>query len=272
MYLTVKRALLVSTMLAGISFAGTQNVWAACTTTAGGSLDCDGADDTIDITPNITDTLPGNYNGVSGVSINLDNGEDRLRLTGGSAAGGVQAGYGDDYIVLDGVALGGNVTLDRGTDALVVTGGSVVDGGIGWYGRGFSADNYFIDNGTIGYLPEGTVSVSQNDSGTVNAGVSIFTGELDDQIAIFGGSVAGEIQGGGGDDTIIIDGGGDEYTGATDELGYNAIENVVHVRDLHATMLHTLGIDHHRFSVKSQGLDMRLTGVEPSRVVSDILK
>ncbi|MCA9197577.1 MAG: DUF1501 domain-containing protein, partial [Planctomycetales bacterium] len=60
--------------------------------------------------------------------------------------------------------------------------------------------------------------------------------------------------------------------GATDELGYNAIENVVHVRDLHATMLHTLGIDHHRFSVKSQGLDMRLTGVEPSRVVSDILK
>ncbi|MEZ6120706.1 MAG: DUF1501 domain-containing protein [Pirellulaceae bacterium] len=60
--------------------------------------------------------------------------------------------------------------------------------------------------------------------------------------------------------------------GATDELGYNAIENVVHVRDLHATMLHTLGIDHHRFSVKSQGLDMRLTGVEPSRVVADILK
>ena len=230
MYLTVKKALLVSTMLASISFVGTQNAWAACTTTAGGSLDCDGADDSIDITPNITDTLPGNYNGVSGVSINLDNGEDRLRLTGGSVAGGVQAGYGDDYIVLDGVTLGGNVTLDRGTDALVVTGGSVVDGGIGWYGRGFSADNYFIDNGVIGYLPEGTVSVSQNDSGTVNAGVSIFTGELDDQIAIFGGSVAGEIQGAGGNDTIIIDGGGDEYTGATDELGAAETVYVLPVR------------------------------------------
>jgi uncharacterized protein (DUF1501 family) len=59
--------------------------------------------------------------------------------------------------------------------------------------------------------------------------------------------------------------------GATDELGYNAVENIVHVRDLHATMLHLLGIDHQRFAVKHQGLDMRLSGVEPARVVSDIL-
>lgn len=59
--------------------------------------------------------------------------------------------------------------------------------------------------------------------------------------------------------------------GATDELGYNAVENVVHVRDLHATMLHLLGIDYNRLSVKFQGLDMRLTGVEESRVVKDIL-
>src|SRR5690606_34916726 len=59
--------------------------------------------------------------------------------------------------------------------------------------------------------------------------------------------------------------------GATDELGYNAVENVVHVRDLHATMLHLLGIEHERFSVKYQGLDLRLTGVEEARVVKDIL-
>jgi hypothetical protein len=59
--------------------------------------------------------------------------------------------------------------------------------------------------------------------------------------------------------------------GGTDELGYNSVDNVVHVRDLHATVLHLLGIDHHKFSVKYQGLDMRLTGVEPSRVVKDIL-
>jgi uncharacterized protein (DUF1501 family) len=64
--------------------------------------------------------------------------------------------------------------------------------------------------------------------------------------------------------------GGTTY-GATDELGYNAVENVTHVRDLHATMLHLLGIDTNRFFVQHQGLDNRLTGVEPSRVVREIL-
>ncbi len=63
----------------------------------------------------------------------------------------------------------------------------------------------------------------------------------------------------------------DRRYGATDELGYNAVENVVHVRDLHATMLHLLGIDHRRFSYKFQGLDMKLTGVEPAHVVQPIL-
>lgn len=64
--------------------------------------------------------------------------------------------------------------------------------------------------------------------------------------------------------------GGTTY-GATDELGYNAVENVVHVRDMHATMLHLLGLDYRQLSVKHQGLDMRLTGVEPARVLKDIL-
>ena len=59
--------------------------------------------------------------------------------------------------------------------------------------------------------------------------------------------------------------------GNTDELGYHASENPVHVRDLHATMLHLLGIDHQRFSVPYQGLDMRLTGVEPARVLREVL-
>jgi hypothetical protein len=64
--------------------------------------------------------------------------------------------------------------------------------------------------------------------------------------------------------------GGTAY-GSTDELGYNAVEDVVNVRDMHATMLHLLGIDHNRFSYQFQGLDSRLTGVEESRVVHDIL-
>ncbi len=60
--------------------------------------------------------------------------------------------------------------------------------------------------------------------------------------------------------------------GATDELGYRAEENPVHVRDLHATMLHCLGIDHQRLTHRHQGLDMRLTGVEPARVVEEVLR
>jgi hypothetical protein len=59
--------------------------------------------------------------------------------------------------------------------------------------------------------------------------------------------------------------------GATDELGYAAAEKIATVHDLHATMLHQLGIDHETFRVKFQGLDLKLTGVEPAKVLSDIL-
>jgi len=59
--------------------------------------------------------------------------------------------------------------------------------------------------------------------------------------------------------------------GATDELGYNSVNNVVHIRDLHATMLHLLGINHSRFTVQYQGLDARLTGVEKANVVKEII-
>ncbi|MFN8706724.1 MAG: DUF1501 domain-containing protein [Planctomyces sp.] len=59
--------------------------------------------------------------------------------------------------------------------------------------------------------------------------------------------------------------------GKTDDFSYNVAENPVHVRDLHATILHLLGINHERLTYRYQGLDFRLTGVEPARVVSDIL-
>ncbi len=59
--------------------------------------------------------------------------------------------------------------------------------------------------------------------------------------------------------------------GATDELGYAAVEDVTTVHDLHATMLHQLGIRHDAFSVKFQGLDARLTGVESPKVIQKIL-
>ncbi|MFO1062743.1 MAG: DUF1501 domain-containing protein [Pirellulales bacterium] len=59
--------------------------------------------------------------------------------------------------------------------------------------------------------------------------------------------------------------------GATDELGYRAVDNVVTVHDLHATMLNQLGIPHETFTVKFQGLDARLTGVENPKVIRDII-
>ncbi len=59
--------------------------------------------------------------------------------------------------------------------------------------------------------------------------------------------------------------------GKTDEFGFGPVENPVHVHDIHATILHQLGLDHKRLSIQSQGLDFRLTGVDPARVVKDLL-
>jgi hypothetical protein len=74
--------------------------------------------------------------------------------------------------------------------------------------------------------------------------------------------------------TMWLAGGGfkpGQVYGRTDEFGFGAVENPVHVHDLHATILHQLGLDHQRLSVRSQGLDFRLTGVDPAGVVNDLL-
>jgi hypothetical protein len=59
--------------------------------------------------------------------------------------------------------------------------------------------------------------------------------------------------------------------GETDDFSYNVVSDPVHVNDFNATILHLMGIDHERFTFKFQGLDQRLTGVEPQRVVREIL-
>ncbi len=60
--------------------------------------------------------------------------------------------------------------------------------------------------------------------------------------------------------------------GATDDFGFAAAEKPVHIRDLHATILHLLGFDHHKFTYRYAGLDYRLTGVEEGpKVVSELL-
>jgi hypothetical protein len=60
--------------------------------------------------------------------------------------------------------------------------------------------------------------------------------------------------------------------GETDEFSYNVVRNPVHIRDINATILHLLGIDHERFVYRFQGLDQRLTGVEPAAPVAGILR
>jgi hypothetical protein len=59
--------------------------------------------------------------------------------------------------------------------------------------------------------------------------------------------------------------------GETDEFSYNIVKDPVHIRDFHATTLQLLGFDHTRFTYKHQGLDFKLTGVEPARVVKELL-
>jgi len=106
-------------------------------------------------------------------------------------------------------------------------------------------------------------------------------GMLDETLVVWGGEFGRTpmSQGGDGRDhhikgfSYMMAGGGIKggvSHGATDELGYAAVEKPVSVHDFHATMLHLLGIDHLRMTVKFQGLDARLTGVSGD-VVRDIL-
>jgi hypothetical protein len=109
-------------------------------------------------------------------------------------------------------------------------------------------------------------------------------GLLDDTLVIWGGEFGrtplGEVRDTIGRDhhidgfTMWLAGGGLKrgyIHGQTDDIGFGVSEGKVHVHDLHATILHLLGLDHERLTYKFQGLDARLTGVEPANVVKEIL-
>jgi hypothetical protein len=64
---------------------------------------------------------------------------------------------------------------------------------------------------------------------------------------------------------------GGQIYGETDEFSYNIVRDGVHIHDFHATVMHLLGIDHERFTYRYQGLDQRLTGVEPSKVIKELI-
>jgi hypothetical protein len=59
--------------------------------------------------------------------------------------------------------------------------------------------------------------------------------------------------------------------GETDDFSYNIVKDPVHIRDFHATVLQLLGFDHKRFTYRYQGLDMKLTGVEPAKVIKKLI-
>ena len=108
-------------------------------------------------------------------------------------------------------------------------------------------------------------------------------GLLDQTLVIWGGEFGRTPMVQGGNDgrdhhpnafTYWLAGGGMKQgitLGESDEFGFNATKDRVHVRDLHATVLHCLGLDHERLTYKFQGLDAKLTGVETARVVKKIL-
>ncbi len=112
-------------------------------------------------------------------------------------------------------------------------------------------------------------------------------GLLDDTLVIWGGEFGRGVAGQGdfktpeagrdhhpGCFTMFMAGGGVKAGttyGATDDFSYNVAENGVSVHDLHATVLHLLGIDHRKLTYRFQGLDQRLSGVEPASIVRGIL-
>ncbi len=59
--------------------------------------------------------------------------------------------------------------------------------------------------------------------------------------------------------------------GETDDYCWNVARDPVHIRDMNAAILHQMGIDHNRFTVRYRGLDRKPTSVEPARVVDEIL-
>jgi len=112
-------------------------------------------------------------------------------------------------------------------------------------------------------------------------------GLLDDTLVVWGGEFGRTIYSQGGLSkenygrdhhprcfTMWMAGGGTrpgQIHGETDEFSYNIVRDPVHIRDFHATVLHLLGFDHERFTYRHLGLDQRLTGVEPARVIGDLI-
>ncbi|MEO5951153.1 MAG: DUF1501 domain-containing protein [Chloroflexia bacterium] len=129
--------------------------------------------------------------------------------------------------------------------------------------------------------------ITQNCKDTDKACAALITdlkqrGMLDDTLVVWGGEFGRTPMTQGGTDgrdhhpnafTMWMAGGGIKpglVMGQTDELGFNVVEDKVHVHDLHATLLHLLGFDHTKLTYRSQGRNFRLTDVH-GQVVNKLL-
>jgi hypothetical protein len=145
-----------------------------------------------------------------------------------------------------------------------------------WHGAGQPWDTHANIKGTVPTLakqidqPVGALLIDLKQRGM-----------LDDTLVVFGGEFGRTpvSEGDGGRDhnpygfSVFLAGGGVKggiAHGATDEFGFQAVQDVVHVHDLHATILHLLGFDHERFTYRYAGRDFRLTDVH-GHVVAPIL-
>ncbi len=155
-----------------------------------------------------------------------------------------------------------------------------------WHGNGQPWDNHDDLESTIAGSPASAISRSRRCSKDLKR-----LGMLDDTLVIWGGefgrtptvelptpgSNAGRINGRDHNHwgfTMWLAGGGVKagyVHGATDEFGFQAVADRVHVHDLHATILYLLGFDHERFTYRYAGRDFRLTDVH-GRVVREIIQ
>ncbi|MCM8533373.1 MAG: DUF1501 domain-containing protein [Lentisphaeraceae bacterium] len=158
--------------------------------------------------------------------------------------------------------------------------------------RGVRFVQIYSGNGNHWDHHSGIGAHENNAKGTDKAAAALITdlkrrGMLDETLVVWGGEfgrtptteLANEIQAGGGRDhnhlgfTYWLAGGGVKggiQYGSTDEFGMRAVENKVHVHDLHATILYLMGLDHEKLTYRFSGRDFRLTDVH-GEVIKDIL-
>ncbi|MFN8007213.1 MAG: DUF1501 domain-containing protein [Terriglobia bacterium] len=121
--------------------------------------------------------------------------------------------------------------------------------------------------------PVGALLKDLKQRGLLETTLVIWGGEFGRLPLSQGGDAPGRDHGATGFSIWMAGGGVKKGTvyGATDEFGYKAVENPVSVHDFHATMLHLLGLDHEKLVYNHHGLNEKLTGVEPAKVVKEII-